>query len=286
MRKSLLRALPAVKDALKDFTKDGCATLAASISYFSLMSLVPILFVAIALFGSLLGSSQAFYNHTIRFLLTMIPSLDETLLEDLSSVIQFRKIGVVGLLVFIWLGGQVFFHLEFAVNTVFKTQKRRHFIVTTVLSMALVAMAWCFFLASFVSTGISHLIRNSKIVLINIDLSHWLGHSWLLGYVIPFLLVWIAITALYILLPYGRVERLSALCAAFITTVMWETAKHLFTWYVGQVVDLGKVYGSLAAIVVFLIWVYYSAAIFLFGAEWLYHVGGIRSSPSGIRKGK
>ncbi len=270
------RAARALKDGLRDFRKDGCATIAASISYFALMSLVPILFVVIAIFGSLLGSSRAFYHHTLRFFLTMMPSLDETLLDDLAGVIQHRKVGFVGLLIFLWLGSQVFFHLEFAVNSVCKTPNRRHFIATTLLSMGLVAMAWCLFVGSFVLTGISRLIRHSNIVLINIDLSRWLGHSWLIAFILPFLFAWIAISALYILLPHGRVDRRAALGAAFGATILWEGAKHLFTWYVGEVVDLGKIYGSLAAIVVFLIWIYYSAGIFLLGAEWLYHMGGVR----------
>ncbi len=277
MPKWIGRAARAAKEGMRDFRKDGCATLAASVSYFALMSLVPILFVVVALFGSLLGSSQAFYHHTIRFLLTMMPSLDVTLLDDLTGVIQHRNVGIVGLLIFLWLGGQVFFHLEFAVNTVCKTPNRRHFIVTTVLSMGLVAMAWCLFVASFLLTWVSRVIRHSKIVLINIDLSRWLGHSWLVAYVLPFFFAWIAILLLYILLPHGRVDRKLAAWTAFGTTLLWEAAKHLFTWYMGQVVDLGKIYGSLAAIVVFLIWVYYSAVIFLFGAEWLYHMGGVRS---------
>lgn len=281
MPKGLGRAARAAREGLRDFRKDGCPTLAASISYFALMSLVPILFVVVALFGSLLGSSQAFYHHTIRFILTMMPSLDAELLEDLAGVIRHRKIGILGLAIFVWLGGQVFFHLEYAVNTVFKTSNRRHFLVTTALSMALVAMAWCLFTASFLVTWVSRLIEHSQIVLINVDLRRWIGHSWLVAYIIPFCLAWTAITALYILLPHGRIDRRIALWTGFAATLLWEAAKHLFTWYVGQVVDLGKIYGSLAAIVVFLIWVYYSAAIFLLGAEWLYHMGGVRADPRG-----
>jgi membrane protein len=54
------------------------------------------------------------------------------------------------------------------------------------------------------------------------------------------------------------------------TGVFWELAKHLFSIYIVRVVDYSKIYGSLSAIIILFLWLYYSAYIFLFGAELSY----------------
>ena len=52
-----------------------------------------------------------------------------------------------------------------------------------------------------------------------------------------------------------------------------EVAKHIFTWYVRSVVELGKIYGPLTAFISFLLWVFYSSSIFLIGAEIVHNSG-------------
>ena len=66
---------------------------------------------------------------------------------------------------------------------------------------------------------------------------------------------------------------------AALTALLWEVAKHLFTWYLSKVSTIGSVYGSLTAIIIFLAWIFYSSAIFYFGAEVVYHLGRQWSRP-------
>jgi membrane protein len=69
---------------------------------------------------------------------------------------------------------------------------------------------------------------------------------------------------------------MNACKGAIFTTTFFEIAKHVFTWYVGTVVQFGKIYGSLSAFVVFLLWVFYSSSIFLIGAEVVYNYNDSR----------
>ena len=61
-----------------------------------------------------------------------------------------------------------------------------------------------------------------------------------------------------------------ALFGAVFTAVAWEIAKLIFTFYITQMVDYSRVFGSLSTLVVIFLWIYYSAYIFLFGAELSY----------------
>ena len=97
--------------------------------------------------------------------------------------------------------------------------------------------------------------------------------GFLIGYVVPFFIVLLSLTALYILLPKSKEKTSHAFVGALFTTIFLEVAKHLFTWYVGTIAKFGTIYGPLTTFVVFLLWVYYSSCIFLIGAEIVHHQG-------------
>lgn len=73
--------------------------------------------------------------------------------------------------------------------------------------------------------------------------------------------------------PNTKVALSNAGRGALLTAILWEAAKHLFTWYMGNVAHYKSLYGSLTTIVVFLSWIYYSASILLYGAEVVYQLG-------------
>ncbi|MBU2235044.1 MAG: YihY/virulence factor BrkB family protein [Proteobacteria bacterium] len=73
---------------------------------------------------------------------------------------------------------------------------------------------------------------------------------------------------LYALLPVKKITLRNALCGGVFTALLLEAARHLFNLYVVNVAtQIGAIYGSLSSFVIFLLWIYYSACIFLIGAE-------------------
>ena len=55
--------------------------------------------------------------------------------------------------------------------------------------------------------------------------------------------------------------------ATFVASILWEVAKQLFGWYILHLGRFSALYGSVATLAIFLLWIYYTAAIFLFGGE-------------------
>jgi membrane protein len=88
-----------------------------------------------------------------------------------------------------------------------------------------------------------------------------------LAYVVPFLVTLLICFLIYHRVPDRRASARAAIRGALFTGVLWEAAKHLFTVYVTAFGSYSIVYGSLGAAVVLLVWVYYSAAVLLLGAE-------------------
>jgi membrane protein len=75
---------------------------------------------------------------------------------------------------------------------------------------------------------------------------------------------------IYWFFPNRKVKFKEAYIGALFASIMWEIVKILYSFYVTKVVDYSKVFGSLSAMILLLLWLYYSAFIFLFGAELSY----------------
>ena len=95
-----------------------------------------------------------------------------------------------------------------------------------------------------------------------------------LKYIAPFFLVLSTFTAIYKIVPKGKILLRDAFAGALLVTVLWEFAKHLFTWTVKNVSYIGAIYGSLTTFILFLLWTYYIACIFLLGGEFVKNFTG------------
>ena len=81
-----------------------------------------------------------------------------------------------------------------------------------------------------------------------------------------FLITWLAFFLAYMIVPHARVAWRNALFGAFVATILWEAAKYAFGAYVSHMVTYRRVYGSLAAIPIFMVWIFITWVITLFGA--------------------
>jgi membrane protein len=259
--------------ALSGFYRDGCFTLAASMSYFSIMSLIPLLFIIITAFGYILGSYHGAYSFILSYLKNIFPHMDNALGEELKKIIANRRLGGFSLLLYIWLASQVFFSLEYAINSVFKAEKRRHLLLTTFFSLLMITLAGIFFSLSFFITSTTKLLRSYPMFIAGIDISRIVTDSFTIKFLIPFILVSLTFTWIYKYLPNCKIRLRNAALGGIITALLWEASKHFFTWYITHIMDIGRIYGSLATFIVFFLWIFYSCSVVLFGAEFVFALG-------------
>jgi membrane protein len=72
---------------------------------------------------------------------------------------------------------------------------------------------------------------------------------------------------IYKIIPNNRIHMKSAALTALFTGLLWEMAKHLFSWYIVHLAEYSIFYGSLSTLVIFVLWVFYSSIILVLGAE-------------------
>lgn len=269
-----MKYLKIIVRSFVDFFKDGGIMLAGSLSYFSMMALVPFCLFLITIFGYILGHYHGFYEFFSNRLVSFFPDITSGITKELRKLIIFKGIGAFSLVIYGILSFQVFSSIENALNVIFKVKKKRAFFWSIILSLIIVTLIIIMIVISFVATSLIPLLKTMRQVFPELRIGMITG--FLIRYVVPFFAVLFTVTVMYIFFPKSKVKTSHAFLGALFTTVFLEVAKHIFTWYVGTVVEFGTIYGPLTAFVVFLLWVFYSSCIFLIGAEMVHNLSSYK----------
>jgi membrane protein len=254
--------------ALKKFNDDNGFFLSSGITFNILINVIPFIMLLLALGGAYLYNDQEVLNHIRLYVGEVAPALDPTIMKNLLDGIQSRKIvGILGFAGLLWFSTCLFGSLRVALNIVFRVDKSGGILRGIGIDLLMIYLAGIVLLMSMLlSSGVAFLEDCRG------QLPGAIGPSlqWIIKYVLPFLLTVCMFFLVYKIIPDKGVHLKSALQAALFTGLLWELAKHLFGWYVVHLAGYSLVYGSLSAVIVFVVWVYYSAAILIVGGELAY----------------
>ena len=259
----LLRVLRA---AAGDFQRHGCTSLAASLAFFALLSFFPMVFLLLYGVSFLVSHEHIGESFLLTFLQTFLPSLGDDLAEEVKRVAALEVVRWIVFLAFMWFGLLVFYEVEYCTNVVFETPRQRHPLISTLVAFALFGFAEALLIGSYVLTQIVSMAVHFAPRFAGIDLVALAAKHLIVGYVLPLGLVFAAMTCLYRYLPKFKAEWKHAAIGGLASGVLWEIANLVFGGYVRHLSIYGRMYGSLLEVVLFLLWVYYSAALFLYGA--------------------
>src|SRR5690348_14017402 len=150
----------AIRTAGRQFYADGCPTLAAAISFYALLSLIPVLFLVIAVAGYVIGSSQDTYQAVMQWVREFIPHLSDDFTRNLEWVVQNRgRLSWLGLGSLTIAASLVFQATEFALDRVFVVDRRRGFWRSRFLSLCIVVGMGVVMLFSFYVGVLIHALR-------------------------------------------------------------------------------------------------------------------------------
>jgi membrane protein len=230
------------------------------------MSFIPFCLLLVTIFGSFLGGDPSFYAFLSKRLIRFFPAATLQISRELTALVTYRQLGLFTFIIYSWFSYQLYRALETAVHVIFREKAKRSPLVSFVKSLIIISLIVLALIISFAATSAIHTLR--PMIMAATGLKIGIVTSFLIRYVIPVSLVFLITTALYTLLPLKRTPLRDALWGGLFTAVLLEAAKHLFTIYVVSTApQFGAVYGSLAGFVIFLLWIFYSACIFLIGAE-------------------
>lgn len=247
--------------AAKEALQPDTAITAAAIAYFALLSIFPITLLSISIASISLGPAmdQQIIIQRIEFI---APALRQLLGQNIDEIIKARgPVTAFALVGLIWSASTIFYTFTHILNEIWGLKKQRAVWKRRGLAIlfVLVFVGPLLFLASFASSMLAHLRTSLPDQIISM--------GWGLSLAVAVLLDVALFLALYIMLPHGTSTWREILPGAIGAGVLWEVAKKAFLFFVSSYISVSNlVYGSVAAIIAFLVWAYLSALIFLFGA--------------------
>lgn len=251
---------------IRSFLRHGCGSLAASLAFFSLLSLFPLVFLLLYGVSFVVSHDVIGGQVLLSFLKGFLPILGARLAEELQRVAETETVRWLVFLSFAWFGTLVFYELDYTLNVVFDSTRQRHPLISIVISVTLLGVVGLLLIVSYVATQSVNILVAYAPRLWGLDFLALAAHDFFLTYTLPFVLAFLTVTALYRYVPRRRPSWREAMIGALTFSLLWVAAKLLFITYRDYATVYTDLYGSLLEVVLLLLWLYYSASLFLFGA--------------------
>jgi len=242
-------------------------TFASSIAYYALLSLFPFFLLAFAILGSV-TSNDADRAAILEFVLRYFPRQFEFVTTQLDSLQQARlRLGIAGSLLMIWAAMGVFSAITSAINHAWGVEKQPSYFKHKLIAFIMLVAASLLLLGGLLLVSAINVIEAKwfAVVLVRtpgLSVLRHLAVKW--ASTVLFILV---VGLIFYFVPNAKVRFRDVWVGAVLTGLLWRGALFAFSWYVRDMTRFSNVHGSIAAVVVFLVWVYTTAVLLLFGAE-------------------
>ena len=268
-----------IKEGCAAFVADNALTRGAAIAFYAVTAIAPVLFIASAVAALFLGQDAA--SGAVAYQLRTLMSKESADLVQ-SAIIHVRgghhtvAGSLIGLFTLIVTASGVFTEMEDSLNVIWNAPRKESYLYQVlrgrILSLGLVvSLGFLLMISMIFAAGIGGLARYLDRVT---SLSSFVISIINLG--LSFLLVTMLFAAIYKVLPNKPLLWRDVMVGAVGTALLFEAGQSLIALYLARFVS-ANLYGAAGGVIVLLVWVYYSAQIFLLGAEftkvWAQHYG-------------
>lgn len=256
----------AAGSALRELLFSNDLTHAAAIAYYALLSLFPFLLLVVSLFG-ILAADDADRASVLSFIFRYFPARFDFLVQQLDAFRQHPVgLSVTGGLGLVWGSLGVFGALTSAVNEAWGVSKPRGFWKHRLAGFLMFAAATGAMIVGLLMVSASHVVSSSFLYAFS-DV-WWIAviRSIALQYLATILFI-VAVGLVYYFVPNERARFRDVWVGAIFTGVLWRGGFELFSWMTSRNAQIQVVNGSIAVVVLFLMWVYVSSVILMYGVE-------------------
>ncbi|MDQ3813250.1 MAG: YihY/virulence factor BrkB family protein, partial [Armatimonadota bacterium] len=261
--------------------QDQCALIAAALAFFGLLSVFPLVLAVVAILGQTVVGNQVLLREFKKFIAGFFPGAAGQIMnviEGIAAKTDTATLSIVAILLLIWNGRALFDTLAWVLNSIWPRTTPRTFLQHQIV-------LWSTFLGASVlwllSTGMTFALsavnaltaelpeffgkRYPVVVDVLARVTAWNLPARLASWLLTTLMFWL----IYRFLPNvtTRQRRRIVLGAALIASIGWELAKFAFTQFLGNITRYERTYGSVAGVVITMMWIYFASLILLLGAE-------------------
>ncbi len=266
----LIRFIGFCASNFNEFLDKNGPYMSAAISFYALFSIFPLVLALVTVFGFFLGMEN-FKDRIVEALVTQIPVLRDQragLAELLDGITGSSAVNsVVAVLGLLWVSTGVFGSIRKSVNTIWGIKKTRPFVQERLMDFALLFGASSVLFASLYATTLLSFLQEQQTFMLLGRQASGSVLSRLASGLLPPILSFGVFFILYWWLPNTKLRFRDVVLTAIGAALAFEGAKFGFVFYLRNVGGAGDIYGAVAAIIVFMAWVYVSAIILLVGAQ-------------------
>jgi membrane protein len=263
-----------LKDTFREWREDGANRLAAALSYYTTFSLAPLLVLIIAIAG-LAGGREAAQTQTMAQVEELLGFEGREFVEGMIESASEPETGIaatfIGAVTLLFGALGVFGELQNSLNTIWEVKPRpaknwvdgvRRFIIKRLLSFTMVLGIGFLLLASLVVSAVVSAF------------GEYIGGRWpmadfwlaLINFIISFIVITFLFAMIFKFLPEIKIAWKDVWLGAAVTSALFSLGKFLIGLYLGRS-TVGSTFGAAGSLAILLIWIYYSAQILFFGAE-------------------
>lgn len=254
--------------AARDFWFENRFNDCAAISYYALLSIVPLIALVSVVLSRFMGASAGDVEQILQDGGLIVPEFGTVVNTAVAEMVRYRtSIGVISLVITIWFASLVFGSIQAAFDRIFKTY---HPPLWGFMKPRVVALAAAVFLMlGFVVNTLTTVIRSIEAPLAA-RLIGIFDQASLLSVASSFALdMLVFMLILYTLPPRRLHDWRMVIPAALVGALGWRAAKYGFSIYIGYATSRLTFSGSAGAAVIFMLWIYYAALVLLYSAELL-----------------
>jgi YihY family inner membrane protein len=257
------------RDVVAGFRNNRGLLLAGAVAYYALLSLIPLLILLLIALSHVVAPARllAALREYLEF---VVPGQSEILVADFGSFLAHRTlVGGVVFLSMLVFSALAFTVLENAMAVIFHHRaatRRRPFVVSALLPYVFIVFLGVGLLIVTLVSGKLAALATRNVTLFGVprsleDLSNFLLYALGVGGEI------LLLTAIYLVMPVGRLSWRHALIGGVAAGLLWEITRHLLVWYYGTISQIQLVYGSLTSAIAVLLSVEVGAIVLLLGAQ-------------------
>ena len=260
-----------LKGTFNGFIDDNAMRLSASLSYYTLFSLAPMLLIIISLGGIFFGREAVqgqVYNQINGLIGSDAAKQVQEILKNAQRSGQSLWAAVVGVVTLVIGATGTFAEIQDAINVIWGLKPKpkngvAKYLLTRFLSFSLIISLGFLLLVSLIVNGVLNAF-SQKAELLFSDATIYI--FWVINLLVVWAVIALLFTVIFKVLPDGKIKWRDAFVGAGFTSLLFMIGKYGIGLYLGNS-SVGSTYGAAGSVVIILLWVYYSALILYFGAE-------------------
>lgn len=243
---------------MKRAQNDTVLRVASSLSYTSLIALVPVLAIALAIFSAFPVFNEVRQQVQDMIIQNLMPDTGQDIklyfAQFINATAKLTTIGVVGIALTAIL---LLSTIENSFNFIFKVTRPRRFttkitLYWTIITLGPLLLGTAFSLKGYAAfNDVLHTVPELQVIM---------------GSILPFLLTWLVLTGVYIFVPNKKVDFLNAGAGAFVAMCLFWVLRFGFSMFMVKNNTYKTLYGAVAAVPLTLVWMYLYWAAVIFGA--------------------